>query len=134
MMVCIDLRSGQRVWEREIGGLESPWVAGPVVYALSNNQELIALNRDTGRIYWVTPLQRWEDEKDKEDPILWSGPILVSDRLIVAGTHGEALAISPYTGAPMGKIKIPDGVQTAPIVANGTVYFLSSDAELIAYR
>jgi len=29
---------------------------------------------------------------------------------------------------------MPDGVTVAPVVADGSVYFLADDAELVAYR
>ena len=29
---------------------------------------------------------------------------------------------------------MPDGVSVAPIIADGSIYFLSDDAELTAYR
>ena len=80
------------------------------------------------------PRPRYEDPKAQEDPIIWTGPILVSDRLIVAGSHGKALAISPYSGRILGSIELPSGVSVPPIVAGGTVYFLADDAELVAYR
>ena len=133
-MVAIDLRSGRRIWDKEIGGLESPWVVGNYIYVMSNDGELICLSRDDGRVHWVQQLPRWGDPKNKRDPILWSGPILVSDRLIVAGSKGEALAISPYSGQIIGKVEMPDNVSVAPIAANGSVYFLSDNAELVAYR
>ena len=134
LMAAIDLRTGRRLWDKEIGGLESPWVAGNYLFAISNDEELLCLGRKDGRIHWVQALPRWEDEEDKEGPILWTGPILASDRLIVAGSAGEALALSPYSGQILGKEEMPDGVSIAPIVADGTVYFLSDDAELSAYR
>ena len=134
LMVAIDLRSGRRIWNKEIGGLESPWVVGNYIYVMSNDGELICLSRDDGRVHWVRPLPRWEDPKNKRDPILWSGPILVSDRLVVAGSKGEALAISPYSGQILGRVEMPDNVSVTPIAANGSVYFLSDNAELVAYR
>ena len=134
LMVAIDLRSGRRIWDKEIGGLESPWVVGNYIYVMSNEGKLICLSRDAGRVHWVQQLPRWEDPRNKRGPILWSGPILVSDRLIVAGSKGEALAISPYSGQIIGKVEMPDNVSVAPIAANGSVYFLSDNAELVAYR
>jgi outer membrane protein assembly factor BamB len=134
MLAAIDLRTGQRIWDKPIGGLESPWVAGDYVFLLTNDWELICLARNTGRVFWVRPLPRWEDEEDKEDAIIWTGPILASDRLIVAGSHGEALAVSPYDGRILGRQELPDGVSVAPIVANGTVYVLTNDASLVALR
>jgi outer membrane protein assembly factor BamB len=133
-MVAIDLRTGQRVWDRAIGGVETPWAAGEFVYVMSNEGELYNLTRRGGRVRWVTPLPRFEDPEDKEDPINWFGPVLVGDRLVVAGSHGEALSISPYTGKVLGRIELPDDVSMAPIVAGGTLYFLTNDGDLVAYR
>ena len=134
LMIASDLRSGRRIWEQEIGSYESPWVAGNYIFTLTNEAEVVCLDRNSGRAYWVTALPRYEDEEDKEDPIVWSGPILVSDRLIVTGSHSEALALSPYSGEVLGKVSMPDSVTVAPVVAQGTVFFLSDDAELTAYR
>ncbi len=134
IMAAIDLRTGRRVWTREIGGTESPWVAGDFIYTITNDNELICISRDDGKVHWVIGLPRYEDPKDREDPIVWSGPVLASDRLIVAGSDGEALAISPYDGRLIGVVEMPDGVSVPPIIADGTVIFLANDADLVAYR
>lgn len=134
VMAAIDVRTGRRVWAREIGGTESPWVAGGYIYTITNDNELICISREDGKILWVRGLPRFEDPEDREDAIIWTGPILASDRLIVAGSNSEALAISPYDGRLIGIVEMPDGVSVAPVVANGTVLFLANDAELVAYR
>lgn len=134
LVAAINLRTGRRVWDRTIGGVESPWIAGDYLFVISNNSELVALGRRTGRIHWVRPLPQWEDPEDKDGRIIWTGPILVSDRLIVAGSSGEAMSISPYSGRILGKVEMPDGVTISPIVAQNTIFFLSDDAELVAYR
>ncbi len=132
--VAIDLRSGRRVWEREVGGPESPWIAGDYLFLLTNNQELVCLSRRSGAIHWVTPLPRWEDEEEQEGPILWTGPMLASDRLIIANSEGTAMAISPYTGRILGEVDMPDGVTVPPVAAKGRLYFLTDDADLVAYK
>jgi outer membrane protein assembly factor BamB len=134
LLASIDLRSGRRIWEKEIASLDSPWVAGDFLYVLSTDGELICLSRKGGRVYWVQALPRYEDPEDREDLIIWTGPILTKNRLIVAGSHGEALAVSPYTGRILGREELPDGVSIPPVAASGSVYFLSDDAELTAYR
>ncbi len=133
-MVAIDMRSGQRAWDKTFGGVNTPWVAGDYLYVLTTGSELVCLTRKDGRIRWVVALRPFEDMKDKEKPIFWAGPVLAGDRLIVTGSHGEALSISPYTGELLGKLNLPDPVTLAPIVANETVYILTDDAELIALR
>ncbi|WP_404380870.1 PQQ-binding-like beta-propeller repeat protein [Caenispirillum salinarum] len=134
LMTAIDMRTGQRVWDIPLAGIEQPWVAGGVLYALSMDADLAAVDARTGRVLWVTPLPRWKDPDDRRGRILWSGPVLASDRLIIAGSHGEAMSVSPYTGKVLGRTDLPDGITLAPIVAQDTLIFLTNDADLVAYR
>jgi outer membrane protein assembly factor BamB len=133
-MLAIDLRSGARIWEQGIGGTEAPWVAGEFVYVLSTGAEVVCISRRDGRVRWVSPLPRYENEKSKDDPIRWTGPVLAGDRLLVGGSNREVWSISPYTGKPMGRVKLGAGVLISPAVANGTLYYLTEDAKLVALR
>ncbi len=133
-MVSIDLRTGERNWEQDIGSAHGPWVAGDYVYILSNNNELLCLTRNEGKVRWVRQLPSYEDEKAKEDPIEWAGPVLGSDRLILLSSDGWALSVSPYTGAPLGREQMPGGAFVDPVIANNTLYVLSDNGELSAYR
>jgi outer membrane protein assembly factor BamB len=132
--VAINLRTGARVWEKRVGAGNGPWVAGEFIYVLSAFGELICLSRRTGGVRWVTQLQRYEDEKDQEDPVFWTGPVLAGDRLLIGGSHEEVWSISPYTGRILGRVKVSGPVFIPPVVANDTVYILSDDAKLIALR
>jgi outer membrane protein assembly factor BamB len=133
-MVAIDLRTGDRVWEQDIGGTQGPWVAGEYVYVLSNDVTLLCLTRKDGHVRWSTPLPRYENPDKKRDPIKWAGPILAGDRLIVMSSTGVAFSVSPYTGKPLGTTEFPSGVFVDPVVANNTLYVLTDDARLIALR
>lgn len=132
--VAIELSTGNRLWERAIGAIHGPWVAGDFIYLLSTTGDLVCLSRSTGGIRWIRRLQRFEDEEEREGPIVWSGPVLAGDRLIVAGSNGEVWSISPYTGKLLGRVEVPSRVYISPAVAGDTVYLLTDDAELIALR
>jgi outer membrane protein assembly factor BamB len=134
IMVAINLNSGQRVWTRDIGGIQTPWVAGDFLYVLTTDQMILCLQRKDGRVKWVHQLPRWEDPDDKDKPIVWSGPVLASDRLIAVSSTGFAEAISPYNGNLLGRVQIPDGTYMAPVIANGTLYLYTNSAQLIALR
>ena len=133
-MVAIDLRTGDRVWEQDIGGTQGPWVAGDYVYVLSNDVTLLCLTWKDGRVRWSTPLPRYDNPEKKRNPIKWAGPILAGDRLIVVSSTGVAFSVSPYTGKALGTVDFPDGVFVDPVVANNTLYVLTDDAKLIALR
>ena len=132
--VAINLRSGARVWDQLIAGVETPWVAGDFIFLVTLDAELVCLWRRDGRIRWVTQLPRYKDEDDRRDPINWSGPVLVSDRLVVVSSDGKAFSVSPYSGEVLGRIRLRDSGLVSPIVANGTLYILTDNAELTALR
>jgi outer membrane protein assembly factor BamB len=134
MMVSIDLRSGRRIWDKEIGGLSNPWVAGDYIFLLTNDAEVVAISRKSGSIHWVQTLPQYKDPKTKDDPIVWNGPILASDRLLISSSLGQVYSISPYDGRIMGSIKMPSGITVPPVIAKRSVYFLDDNASLVAYR
>ncbi len=133
-MVAVDLRSGTRLWEQEITSLQTPWVAGDFVFVVTTEAQIVCLVRNTGRIRWVRQLPRYEDEERRREAIEWSGPVLASDRLIVVSSRGDGIAVSPYSGDILGQLELPDGASLSPIVAGGTIYVLTDDGDLLAYR
>jgi outer membrane protein assembly factor BamB len=133
-MVALDLHAGRRLWEREVAGEDSPWVAGDWIFMVTLNQQIAAIYREDGRVAWVTELPRWENEEKQKDPITWFGPVLVSDRLVVAGTNQKAFSVSPYTGAILGQQGLSGGAALGPMVVAGTVFIVCDNGRLIALR
>jgi outer membrane protein assembly factor BamB len=133
-MVAIDAVSGRRVWETALGGVNQPWVAGDFVFVLTNNAEVAALTARDGLIRWITPIGLYDDPEDKKGLIDWTGPILAGDRLIVAGSNGKAMTLSPYTGEIIGEIDMPGNAAISPAVAGMTIYMLTDEARLVAFR
>lgn len=132
--VAIDLRSGGRAWERQVGSQYGPWVAGDFVYLMTTSGELLCLTRNNGAIRWVRQMQVFRDEANREGSIVWTGPVLAGDRLIVGSSHGELWSVSPYTGRLLGHIRVRDSLFIKPVIANDTVYVLTDRGRLIAYR
>jgi outer membrane protein assembly factor BamB len=135
MAVANDLHSGRRLWEHSVSGLDSPWVAGDWVFLLTVDQTIAAINADDGTIAWVKQLPRWGNPKKQRDPITWFGPLLASDRLVVAGTSKAALAVSPYSGEILGMQKLPGvACPLQPVIADGTLLLIADDGQLTALR
>jgi len=131
----MDLPTGRRLWERQVSGEDSPWVAGSWMFMVSDGQEMTAIQTTDGSVAWISPLPRWEDEEAHKGPISWWGPALLSDRLVVTSTTGEALAVSPYTGAILGRQKLSSpAAPVEPVVAQGTLLVLTDAGRLLALR
>jgi len=133
-IAAIEERSGTRIWDRDISGLQTPWIVGNLLFVLSSNNELITMNARNGSIFWIEQLPKFEDEEDKEDPIQWSGPILAGGRLILTGSHGYILEINTHNGEILRKTRTKQKTRITPIIANDTLYVLSENGTLTAYR
>lgn len=135
LLVCNDVPTGRRVWDRQIAGEDSPYIAGDWMFLISAQQELAAVNINDGHITWITQLPHWAEPDKRKDTLTWYGPLLVSDRLIVTGTSKDALSVSPYTGEILGHITLSSSAAPIePVVADGTVLLVANDARLIALR
>jgi len=132
--VAVDLRTGNRLWEVAIGGVHGVWVAGDFIYVVTHNAEVICLTRRGGHVRWMAQLAGFEDAEDQTGPILWSGPVVAGNRLLVANNIDQVWSLSPYTGNILGRIDISSPVLIPPIVASETLYVLTDEAELIAFR
>jgi outer membrane protein assembly factor BamB len=134
VMAAISLSSGDRLWSRDVGGTQTPLAAGDYVYVISGDGQLLCLTRKEGKIRWVHQMPAYANEKLQEHPISWNGPLLVSDKLILASSDGYMEAVSPYTGELLGRVELAGGTSVAPIVADGVVYIYTDEAKLVALR
>ena len=134
LMAAFSINTGDRMWARDISGIQTPWAAGDYVYVLDLNARLICLTRKEGKVRWIHQLPAYENPDAKTHPIIWAGPVLVSNRLIITSSNGYAESVSPYDGKLLGRVEIPDGTTISPVVADGTLYLYTSDAELVALR
>jgi outer membrane protein assembly factor BamB len=133
-LVAIDARTGARIWQREVGGAETPWVAGNHIFLISSDNKLVALGRDDGTIQWVSQLRKYEDEDDAEDAIIWFGPMLAGGRLISVNSIGQVLESDPHTGKRLKEWETDESIAVSPIIADETLYLLSHNGTLMAFK
>jgi outer membrane protein assembly factor BamB len=133
-LVKLDVRSGQRIWESDAGSSEMPWLAGDVLFVLTIENQLAAISAEDGRVYWVEDLPRYEDPEDRTDPILWTGPVLAGGKLWVANSQGKLFTFDPNTGKELNNRSAGAKVYVPLLAAGNTLYVLSDDGRLTAYR
>jgi len=134
-MAAIDQRTGGRVWEADIGGVDTPLVAGDTVFLIADDHQLVALTRDSGRVIWAQTLQSLSDPTDHDsDRVFWVGPVLAGGKLWLANSLGQVRSFSAADGHQLGKIHLSEPIFIAPVVANGIMYVVLNDGTLVALR
>ncbi len=133
-LVAIDERTGARVWQQEIGSNNMPWAAGDFIFVLDTNNELVCFSREKGGVRWISQLQTHEDMEKRKRPVYWQGPVLAGNQLIMTNSMGQIVFASPEDGRVITTITASDTIDVPPVVADGTLYILSNDGVLAAYR
>lgn len=134
LMVALDLRSGRRLWERDVASGDTPWIAGDWLFALSVDQQLAAVANADGNVRWVVDLPRYVNPEKKRQPIFWRGPVLAGDRLLVVGTDGRLLSLDPADGRIRSGLALKAPGALAPVVAGGRVYVVDDDGMLTMFQ
>lgn len=131
---AFDLRTGQRVWSKPAGSLGFPLIAGDFIFTVTTEGQIACLSKTDGTVIWLTQLQAFKKENKRKKRIAWAGPIMAGERLVLMGSNGKGVEVSPYDGSIIRTFKLSGEVYVPPIVANETVYFITDNAKLVALR
>jgi outer membrane protein assembly factor BamB len=123
-MIATAIKTGERVWSKDIRAGQTPWVAGDTVFVVDTSGRAYALARKTGKTRWVTPLP--------DDDRSWNGPVVAGGKLWAVSGKGLLVALDARTGEVTSKSGLDAPVYIPPVVASGKMYVLTDKASLIA--
>jgi outer membrane protein assembly factor BamB len=132
-MLAIDGRNGRRGWVRRLGATNPAWVVGATLFVLDDDARLLRLAAATGETVWATVLEAYEDD-DRRRAIAYGGPVVADGRVFVTSSVGELLVFDAATGAEQQRVALPGDTTTGPVIAGGTLFVLTDDARLAAFR
>ncbi len=133
-MVALELSTGQRLWEQNLAGISTPWIAGEWLFVVTDDARLVCLSRSNGKIRWISQLRHYRNEKKRSGAITWFGPVLAGNRLWLTNSRGQIVAASPADGAIGATIETGDAFALPPIVAASTLYTVDEKGRVAAYR
>lgn len=133
-MAAYELVSGQRIWELNLAGISTPAIAGDWIFVLTDESKLLCIARTTGKVRWVTQLQRYKNDEKRKDPFYWSGPTLANGRLWLTNSRGEVYTANTADGTASLFTQLGEAISHAPVVANQTLYVMEDDGKISAFR
>lgn len=133
VMAAIDASNGFRVWEQKIASNSTPWMAGSNLFVITNKNQIICLDADSGRVRWTYELPSYRNEEYKRGAISWSSPVLAGKHILVVGSHGKMFQLSPYSGELVNEIKVANDVFAPLVVVNNKLILIDNDSYLHIY-
>jgi len=135
-MTAFDAATGSTIWSAREGALSPVWPAGGSLFLISDGGELVRINGADGSRIWGIELPHYTRDRERRRAEVFAhyGPILAGGRLIVASNDGFLRSFDPASGNLVSEIAVPRGASTNPVVVDGTLYVVSTDGQLHAFR
>jgi outer membrane protein assembly factor BamB len=135
-LVALELNTGDRIWTARTGAYGQIAVAGNALWIVADDGQLMRIDTSNGQTIWSTALPHYREKRLKRRQSIHAhyGPVLAGGRLILASSDGLLRGFDPATGAALGAVDLPKGAATSPIVLNGTLYVITADGHLRAFR
>ena len=118
VIFCLDLETGNPMWERAVSHVNSMWLSGNILYVRYEDKKLMAMQRDQGSIKWVSDINL----EDSSRNISWYGPIMVNNKLLLSSSSGELLFFDPHNGSEDSRHHINMNIVGLPIIVNNKMY------------
>ncbi len=130
-MAAYDVRRGERLWERSIGGTRTPAVVGGFIFMVNSHNELLCVTSDYGQVIWVRKL---DFDSDHPHKIIWEGPLVAGNKLYLVNTRGNLVILDPINGKILSERQLGASLSVPPLVAQEILYILTDSGDLIAFK
>lgn len=119
---CVRAATGDQVWKSEQGGYGRPLVQGDRVYYSTTNNQLMALNKETGNKIWAL---------DTKDGIATS-PTFYKGLVVYGESQGLLNFVDALSGKKISSFEPGRGILSQSTVDEKTsrVYFISNEANI----
>jgi outer membrane protein assembly factor BamB len=129
--IAISLADGDRLWEQSIGSASTPAVSGNALFLVDLQDNMVALDRATGKVFWTTALPVVRKKKFFS---VWTGPTLAGNLLWAVSNDGRMVGVDPGTGNVIVDRQLQSPAYIKPIAAGGQLIVLSADGSLAAFQ
>jgi outer membrane protein assembly factor BamB len=129
--IAVDLASGERVWEQNVGSASTPALSGNALFLVDLEDNLVAMDRSSGKVFWRTALPV---VRKKRFFSVWAGPTLAGSLLWAVSNDRRMIGVDPATGNIVVDKQLPSPAYIKPIAAGGQLLVLSADGSLAAYQ
>ena len=120
-LLVYDLDEGSKIWELKISSINQVTISGEALYIIDTLGKLLCLDSKTGKLLWSVQLKTNYDGEE----IRWYGPLLTSNKLLVANSFGTILSLSPFTGKTLSKLNFDEGFILSPFQIKNEVFLIT---------
>lgn len=132
VVTALSFSTGKIIWDKILNISKQFWLSGDYIYAITNDDNLLAIHKADGKIRWVTNLKTIYKIENQENP-QWSEPIMLNSQIITVSSDGKILFFNPYDGILSSEVTIKKAVYQRPAIINDKLFLTSDDSVVTIY-
>ena len=135
-MAALDLETGKRKWTSNEGSNGDILVLGESIFFVTDENRLARVSKLDGSLIWSVQLPHFTKKNTKRRAEIFAhyGPILAGGRLVLVSSDQLLREFDPLNGSLISSIELPSAAASNPIVVNETLYTLTVEGDLLAFR
>ncbi len=134
VMASFDMRTGDKLWEKEIGSMQNMLLAGDYIFIISNKNILYALEKYSGNIIWALDVRDYLTDEDTKAAIYAAPPLMLNGQILLAFSNGKILKVDANNGIVVAKTELEIDISNGLIAAKQNVIAVSDDADIIIFE
>ena len=133
---AFDATTGQNIWRADEGTSGQIWAAGGALFFVTDENRLVRLDTATGETVWAQNLPFFTRSKirRRKSTFVHYGPVIANGQLLLVSDDGMLRRFDPVSGALTGEQPLPDGAARNPVIAGRTMYLVTENGRLHAFR
>jgi outer membrane protein assembly factor BamB len=130
------MRTGDKLWEKEIGSTQNMLLSGDYLFVISNRNILYAIEKYSGDIAWTLDIRQYLKEEDDNDTkvIYAAPPLMLNGNIYLAFSNGKVLRIDAHQGQLKAKTDLEIDISNGLIAAEEYVVAVSDDADVVVFK
>lgn len=134
LMVALDMRTGDKLWEKEIGSMQNMLLVGDYLFTISNQNILYAVDKNTGEMMWSVDVHSYIADEDEDKHIYAAAPLMLNGNILLAFSNGVVLRVNASQGVVSAKTNLGVDISNGLIAAAERVIAVSDDADVIVFK
>jgi len=135
VLVALDMRTGDKLWKKEIGSMQNMLLAGDYLFVISNRNVLYAVDKNDGTLVWNIDIKNHlYDDEELDGEVYASQPIMINGDILLAFSNGKIFRVNAMKGVLTAKIDLDIDISNGLIIANDKVIAVSDRADVIVFK
>lgn len=128
--IVYNLKDGRKSWNLKFSSINPFIISGDTLYILDISGRLLCLEKKTGKLLWAVQLRILNDDQE----VHWRGPLLTSNKLLLASSDGSVISLSPFTGKTISKLKYSERFVVGPFQVDKRIFLITKEGRLFIFE